>query len=278
MTTTPTSPAVHTEEDDGVLVITIDRPELRNADGTFSAGMDLKAFTAGDTPVLPGRGFAGLTRREIRTPLIAAVKGWALGGGAEMALACDLIVAAQDATFGQPEVRYALVPPEGGIVRLPERVPRNIAMESSSAASPSPLREPSNSAWSTTSSHPARRSAKPWNWSTASPATPHCPSRPPNARSASGPPATIGTPSPSKIRSSPPSCPPATRKTEPTPWPKTPTPLARPLTRSARTTSRRRRPRICAVTTPCPGLPPHLNPMPRPGPSGGKVQKGIRHD
>ena len=159
MTNPPAPAAVHTEEDDGVLVITIDRPQVRNAidgataralssaldrldarddltvgvltgaGGTFSAGMDLKAFAAGDTPVLPGQGFAGLTRRDLRTPLIAAVEGWALGGGTEMALACDLIVAAEDATFGQPEVRYGLVPPEGGIVRLPERLPRNIAME-----------------------------------------------------------------------------------------------------------------------------------------------------
>jgi enoyl-CoA hydratase len=80
-------------------------------------------------PVIPGRGFAGLTRGRPRTPLIAAVEGWALGGGTEMALACDLIVAARDATFGLFEVTHGLVPPEGGIVRLPERIPRNIALE-----------------------------------------------------------------------------------------------------------------------------------------------------
>ncbi|MER7201212.1 enoyl-CoA hydratase [Streptomyces sp. CB01635] len=161
MTTKPTTdaPTVHTEERDGVFVITIDRPKARNAvdgataraladafdqldarddlmvgvltgaGGTFSAGMDLKAFAKGDTPVIPGRGFAGLTRTQLRTPLIAAVEGWALGGGTEMALACDLIVAAQDATFGLSEVTFGLVPPEGGIVRLPERIPRNIAVE-----------------------------------------------------------------------------------------------------------------------------------------------------
>lgn len=161
MTTKPTTgaPTVHTEEQDGVLVITIDRPKVRNAvdgataraladafdqldsnddlmvgvltgaGGTFSAGMDLKAFAKGDTPVLPGRGFAGLTRTQLRTPLVAAVEGWALGGGTEMALACDLIVAAEDATFGLTEVTFGLVPPEGGIVRLPERIPRNIAVE-----------------------------------------------------------------------------------------------------------------------------------------------------
>jgi enoyl-CoA hydratase len=161
MSTTPTTdaPTVHTEERDGVFVITIDRPKVRNAidgptawaladafdqldahdnlmvgvltgaGGIFSAGMDLKAFAAGDTPVIPGRGFAGLTRTQLRTPLIAAVEGWALGGGTEMALACDLIVAAQDANFGLTEVTFGLVPPEGGIVRLPERIPRNIAVE-----------------------------------------------------------------------------------------------------------------------------------------------------
>ncbi|MDH6706633.1 enoyl-CoA hydratase [Kitasatospora sp. MAA19] len=161
MTPTPTSdaPTVRTEEHDGVLVITIDRPKVRNAvdgataraladafdrldargdlvvgvltgaGGIFSAGMDLKAYAAGDTPVIPGRGFAGLTRSQPHTPLIAAVEGWALGGGTEMALACDLIVAAQNATFGLTEVTFGLVPPEGGIVRLPERIPRNIALE-----------------------------------------------------------------------------------------------------------------------------------------------------
>jgi enoyl-CoA hydratase len=150
---------VHTEEHDGVLVITIDRPKVRNAvdgataraladafdlpaarpdlsvgvltgsSGTFSAGMDLKAYARGDTPEIPGRGFAGLTRYRRRTPLIAAVEGWALGGGTEMALACDLIVAAQNANFGLPEVTVGLVPPEGGLVRLPGRIPRNIALE-----------------------------------------------------------------------------------------------------------------------------------------------------
>lgn len=153
------APTVHTEERDGVLVITIDRPKVRNAvdgatakalaavldeldasddlavgvltgaGGTFSAGMDLKAYAVGDTPVVPGRGFGGLTRARIRTPLIAAVEGWAVGGGTEMALACDLIVAARDASFGLFEVTHGLVPPEGGIVRLPERIPHNIAME-----------------------------------------------------------------------------------------------------------------------------------------------------
>ncbi|MBT2235666.1 crotonase/enoyl-CoA hydratase family protein [Nonomuraea sp. NEAU-A123] len=159
MATVTDTPTVRTEEIDGILVITIDRPEARNAvdgatarglaaavdllearddlrvgiisgaGGVFSAGMDLKAFAAGDTPIIEGRGFAGITRAQIKTPLIAAVEGYALGGGTEMALACDMIVAARNATFGQTEVRYGIVPPEGGMVRLPERIPRNIALE-----------------------------------------------------------------------------------------------------------------------------------------------------
>ncbi|MFE2585387.1 crotonase/enoyl-CoA hydratase family protein [Streptomyces sp. NPDC059378] len=159
MTEATGSPAVRTEERDGVFVITIDRPQARNAvdgataralaaaideldsrddllvgiltgsAGVFSAGMDLKAFARGDTPVIEGRGFGGITRAEIKTPLIAAVEGYALGGGTEMALACDMIVAARNATFGQTEVHYGIVPPEGGMVRLPERIPHNIAIE-----------------------------------------------------------------------------------------------------------------------------------------------------
>jgi enoyl-CoA hydratase len=86
---------------------------LTGAGGTFSAGMDLKAFARGQAPILPGRGFGGLTRATVRKPLIAAVEGWALGGGFEMVLACDLIVAADDARFGSPEVKWGLAPLEG---------------------------------------------------------------------------------------------------------------------------------------------------------------------
>src|SRR6185436_4579219 len=96
---------------------------LTGAGGTFSAGMGLKAFASGQTPILPGRGFGGLTRAVVRKPLIAAVEGWALGGGFEMALACDLIVAADDARFGCPEVTWGLVAAEGGLIRLPRRLP-----------------------------------------------------------------------------------------------------------------------------------------------------------
>jgi enoyl-CoA hydratase len=149
---------VLTERHDGVLTITINRPAQKNAvnrevavqlasaldlldsdpslsvgvltgaGGTFSAGMDLKAFANGQTPILPGRGFGGLTRAEVRKPLIAAVEGWALGGGFEMVLACDLIVAAQDAKFGLPEVKRGLIAGEGGAIRLPQRIPYHVAL------------------------------------------------------------------------------------------------------------------------------------------------------
>ena len=160
MTTTETATGlVLTERHDGVLTITINRPAQKNAvsreiavqlasaldlldtdpmlavgvltgaGGTFSAGMDLKAFANGQTPILPGRGFGGLTRAVVRKPLIAAVEGWALGGGFEMALACDLIVAAQDAKFGLPEVKRGLIAGEGGVIRLPQRLPYHVALK-----------------------------------------------------------------------------------------------------------------------------------------------------
>jgi len=97
--------------------------------GRSSAGMDLKAFASGQTPILAGRGFGGLTRAVVGKPLIAAVEGWALGGGFEMALACDLIVAAQDAKFGLPEVKRGLIAGEGGVIRLPQRLPYHVALK-----------------------------------------------------------------------------------------------------------------------------------------------------
>ncbi len=150
---------VERERRDGVLVITLNRPEVRNAvnaavargvaesieelegddelragiitgaGGTFCAGMDLKAFVKGEAPFVEGRGFAGLTEAPPRKPLIAAVEGFALAGGFEVALACDLIVAAEDARFGIPEVKRGLVAAAGGLVRLPKRIPHNLAME-----------------------------------------------------------------------------------------------------------------------------------------------------
>jgi len=150
---------VLTERHEGVLTITINRPAQRNAvnrevavqlaaaldqldtepalsvgvltgaGGTFSAGMDLKAFASGQTPILPGRGFGGLTQAVVRKPLIAAVEGWALGGGFEMALACDLIVAADTAKFGLTEVKRGLIAGEGGVIRLPHRLPYHVALK-----------------------------------------------------------------------------------------------------------------------------------------------------
>jgi len=155
----PGAPPVITEVVDGVLVVTINRPEARNAintitaeaigaamdrldeeprlvagvitgaGGTFCAGMDLKAFLSGEKPSLPGRGFAGIVERPPDKPIIAAVEGYALAGGFEIVLACDMIVAAEDATFGLPEVRRGLVAAGGGLMRLPERVPYHLAME-----------------------------------------------------------------------------------------------------------------------------------------------------
>jgi enoyl-CoA hydratase len=157
-TTTATTQLVLLDRRDGVLTITINRPAQRNAvnhevavqlaaavdqldadpqllvgvltgaGGIFSAGMDLKAFAHGEQPVIPGRGFGGLTRAMVRKPLIAAVEGWALGGAFELVLACDLVVAAQDARFGFPEITRGLVAAEGGLVRLPRRLPYHVAL------------------------------------------------------------------------------------------------------------------------------------------------------
>jgi enoyl-CoA hydratase len=151
--------AVLTESDGGIAVITINRPEARNAvngdvargiaaavdefddagdvrviiltgaGGTFSAGMDLKGFLRGDSPVVAGRGFGGITQRPPAKPMIAAVEGYALAGGFELALSCDLIVATETAKFGLPEVRRGLAAAAGGLLRLPRRLPYHLAME-----------------------------------------------------------------------------------------------------------------------------------------------------
>jgi enoyl-CoA hydratase len=154
-----TLPEVTTEVRGRVLVITLNRPHAKNAatfalaqgvaaaldqldaqealavgiitgaGGTFCSGMDLKAFLRGERPALPGRGFAGLTQAPPTKPLIAAVDGYAIAGGMEIALACDLIVANRQAKFGLPEVKRALVAAAGGVVRLPRQLPPRIAME-----------------------------------------------------------------------------------------------------------------------------------------------------
>ena len=150
---------VLTEIADGVITVTINRPAAKNAanravavgiaaamdeldgndalrvgiitgaGGTFCSGMDLKGFLSGELPIVAGRGFAGVAEAPPRKPLIAAVEGYALAGGFELAISCDLIVAAQDAKFGIPEVKRGLVAGGGGLVRLPRQVSPRIALE-----------------------------------------------------------------------------------------------------------------------------------------------------
>ena len=112
------------ESDDNVRVAV-----LTGAGGTFCAGMDLKAFLRGEVVRLPGRGLAGMTQARLAKPFIAAVEGYALAGGFELALACDLIVAAETAKFGLSEVKRGLVANAGGLVRLPRQLPIKIATE-----------------------------------------------------------------------------------------------------------------------------------------------------
>jgi enoyl-CoA hydratase len=151
--------AVLTERRERVLVVTINRPDQRNAvnqavaEGIaaaldeldadaglsvgiltgagkgFCAGMDLKAFVAGERPYVGDRGFAGITMRSADKPLIAAIEGFAVAGGLEVALACDLMVAARGARLGVPEVKRSLVAAGGALLRLPRVLPRNIAVE-----------------------------------------------------------------------------------------------------------------------------------------------------
>ena len=150
---------VSTRRDGPVLIITLNRPDARNAinmaaaqgiadalaeldtytelrvgvitgaGGHFCAGMDLKAFARGERPWLPGSGFAAITEAPPRKPLIAAVEGYALAGGFEIALCCDLIVASSLARFGLPEVQRGLVAAAGGLLRMPSRLPYQLAME-----------------------------------------------------------------------------------------------------------------------------------------------------
>ena len=144
---------------DGIMTVTLNRPEAKNAankalaegvaaamdeldsnddirvailtgaGGTFCSGMDLKAFVSGETPTVEGRGFGGLTEQPPAKPLIAAVEGYALAGGLELMISCDLIVAADNAKFGIPEVKRGLAAAAGGLVRLPRQVPPRLAME-----------------------------------------------------------------------------------------------------------------------------------------------------
>ena len=150
---------VLTREQDGILIVTINRPEAKNAmtkaaaegiaaamdrldsedalrvaiitgaGGTFCSGMDLKGFLRGETPSVEGRGFGGLTQAPPKKPLIAAVDGYALAGGLELMIACDMVVANDKAKFGIPEAKRGLVAGAGGLIRLPEQIPPRIAME-----------------------------------------------------------------------------------------------------------------------------------------------------
>src|ERR1700759_4864875 len=91
--------------------------------------MDLKALLTGETPTIPGRGLCGITEAPPRKPLIGAVEGWALAGGFELLLACDLVVAAESARFGVPEVKGSPGAAAGAARLLPRRVPFPLALE-----------------------------------------------------------------------------------------------------------------------------------------------------
>lgn len=163
-------PVVLTEAapDPRVLIVTINRPEARNAvngevaraladafdgldadpdlrlavlqgaGGGFSAGMDLKAFLQGDFPFVDDRGFGGIAIKPPAKPVIAAIEGFAVAGGLELALACDLIVAARDAKLGLPEVKRSLIAAGGGLLRLAQRIPYHVAAEIALTGDPLP--------------------------------------------------------------------------------------------------------------------------------------------
>ena len=114
---------------------------LTGAGEHFCSGMDLKVFLKGERVELEGRGLAGIAERPPIKPLIAAVEGYALAGGCEIALACDLIVAANNAQFGIPEVKRGLIAGSGGLMRLPQRIPPQIALEYALTGQPMPAKE-----------------------------------------------------------------------------------------------------------------------------------------
>lgn len=178
---------VLTEFADGIAVFTLNRPEAKNAvtlevsealaaamdefearpdltigiltgaGGTFCAGMDLKAFSRGERPSIPGRGFGGITEAPPTKPLIAAVEGWALAGGCELALSADLIVASREAKFGIPEVKRGLAAAAGGLLRCRRSSRTRWQWRWPSPATRSPPRSPSSTVSSTGSPSPARR-------------------------------------------------------------------------------------------------------------------------
>jgi enoyl-CoA hydratase len=104
-------------------------------DKAFSAGMDLKAFAAGELPYTE-KGFGGITQRVFPKPLICAANGSALAGGCEIMLSCDLVVAAEHARFGIPETSVGLIAGAGGLIRLPKRIPVAVALELALTADP----------------------------------------------------------------------------------------------------------------------------------------------
>jgi enoyl-CoA hydratase len=162
------SEPVLAERRGNVLLITINRPEVRNAvngavaegiagaldeldsdealsvgvltgaGGFFCAGMDLGAFVKGESPWFGNRGFAGIAQRASQKPLIAAIEGFAVAGGMEIALACDLIVAAKGAKMGIPEAKRSLVAAGGALLRLPQRMPYHVVMELALTGDPMP--------------------------------------------------------------------------------------------------------------------------------------------
>ena len=153
------APEVLTQVDNGVLIVTINRPEAKNAmtkaaaegiaaamdrldaeddlrvgiltgaGGTFCSGMDLKGFLRGERPTVEGRGFGGVVEAPPKKPLIASVEGYALAGGLELMIACDLVVASAGAKFGIPEAKRGLVAAAGGVMMLPDQIPERVAME-----------------------------------------------------------------------------------------------------------------------------------------------------
>jgi enoyl-CoA hydratase len=156
---TEQAPRVLTERRGHILIVTLNRPEVKNAcdsdlafainaamdtldddhdlfigivtgaGGDFSAGADLKAAARGDSSERPPRGGFGVFKRPPRKPLIAAVEGVAVGGGLELCLSCDLVIAARNARMGLPEVKHNVIAMGGGLFRLPRRIPYHIAME-----------------------------------------------------------------------------------------------------------------------------------------------------
>lgn len=158
---------------EGLATVTINRPQVRNAidaataqlidsmldraesdpavgvimitaagDRAFCSGMDLKEAAAigPGHGLLPGRGFAGITERRFRKPIIAAVNGAAVAGGFEIALACDIIVSVEEALFGLPEVKRGMFAFAGGVQRLARRLPRSTAMSMILSGDPLPAR------------------------------------------------------------------------------------------------------------------------------------------